>query len=585
MKKFTLFMAAFALTTLAMAATMSGTYKVGTAEVSPNYTSLSAAVADINTNGVGGDIVLEITSDITEAANIGLAVNTNGFGITIRPDADADRTITFTKLTDNTSPTGHFVIGYPTTGLTVAWADENLIATNNVTIDGYAVGGSTKRLKFTNANTTHGSRVIVVVSASQNTVIKNCIVENTTTNTSSPVCIVAVVRKGTLVEVAPSNLTIENNTLTCTTSTVGMGIRITNSGTIAAAKLTGFVCKNNIISAQRRIIEINYTNSGEIYGNTISLVQPTSTALGYGIWTSTGCAGTFNIYNNKFIASSCSGADTAAGGQRVLSLGGSVTCNVYNNMFSGMNRGGTTTAAVNQTYCFFGCTGKIYNNTFYMPAVTGNTLTGYYTAIQLSYANPDVINNIFISNEDAVANAFFSAVTTGVSDHNVFYNRAGNTKSLFVSGTTSNTFATYQTANPTQDLNSKNVDVNFVDAAAGDLRITGTSLQDGNLAVPRLDAVLNDMFGTVRAATTYAGAHEATLPFMYTTVNNIEQTARIMRTSTGVQVNIDGEAAIELYTINGMLIEKKNVNGTYSKDLNNGMYIIRINGKSTKFIK
>ena len=141
-------MAAFALTTLAMAATMSGTYKVGTAEVSPNYTSLSAAVADINTNGVGGDIVLEITSDITEAANIGLAVNTNGFGITIRPDADVDRTITFTKTTDNTAASGHFVIGQK--NLTVSWSnpatDDNTISTSKVTIDGYAVGGTTRRL-------------------------------------------------------------------------------------------------------------------------------------------------------------------------------------------------------------------------------------------------------------------------------------------------------------------------------------------------------------------------------------------------------------------------------------------------------
>jgi len=33
------------------------------------------------------------------------------------------------------------------------------------------------------------------------------------------------------------------------------------------------------------------------------------------------------------------------------------------------------------------------------------------------------------------------------------------------------------------------------------------------------------------------------------------------------------------------MIEKKTVSGTYSHDLNNGIYIIRINGKATKFIK
>ncbi|MDX9748966.1 MAG: hypothetical protein RBT57_10745, partial [Paludibacter sp.] len=92
MKKITFLAIVLAFSTMAMAVGLSGVYKVGVTEVAPNYPSLSAAVADINTLGVAGNIVLEITSDITEAANIGLGVNTNGFSITIRPDADVDRT-------------------------------------------------------------------------------------------------------------------------------------------------------------------------------------------------------------------------------------------------------------------------------------------------------------------------------------------------------------------------------------------------------------------------------------------------------------------------------------------------------------
>jgi hypothetical protein len=48
-----------------MAVGMSGTYKVGATEVSPNFTTLSAAVTALNTNGVDGNVLLEITSDIT----------------------------------------------------------------------------------------------------------------------------------------------------------------------------------------------------------------------------------------------------------------------------------------------------------------------------------------------------------------------------------------------------------------------------------------------------------------------------------------------------------------------------------------
>lgn len=590
MKKITLLMAAIVVATVTMAQ-MSGTYKVGTTEVAPNFTSLSDAVTALNANNFTADVVLEITSDITEAANIGLGVDTKGFGITIRPDADVDRTITFTKLTDNLSPTGHFVIGYPTTGLTVAWADANLIATNKVTIDGYAVGGSTKRLKFTNANTTHGSRVIVVVSASQNTVIKNCIVENTTTNTSSPVCIVAVVRKGTAIEVAPSNLTIDNNTLIATASGVSMGMRITNSGTLVAIpKITGFVFKNNTVTATRRLLELSYLNGvTDINNNVFNLNQSVAAgALVYGIFGNTALLGTINFYNNKFNQSNV--VETAASGTwgiRLLQLASGPTAwNVYNNTFAGMNRTITTGAAtLNLSYIqvSFGIA-NIFNNTFYMPALTTPTNAGYYNAINNSNGQAQKIkNNIFISDEPTAGHAFVSNVCSGESENNIYYHRQTNANAKLIS--TYATFNDYRTANATLDILSKNVDVNFMDAAAGDLRITGASIQDANLSVPRLADVLTDMFGTTRSDPTYAGAHESTLPFIVTSVDNVEQTARIMRTSTGVEVVLDGQATIELYNINGMLIEKTNANGTYSRDLNNGVYIIRINGKATKFIK
>ena len=81
-------------------AQMSGTYKVGTGETTPNFATLNEAVNSLNTNGLNGDVVLEITSDITEAANVGLGVNTNSYKITIRPDADVLPFI----ITDHSQP-------------------------------------------------------------------------------------------------------------------------------------------------------------------------------------------------------------------------------------------------------------------------------------------------------------------------------------------------------------------------------------------------------------------------------------------------------------------------------------------------
>ncbi len=585
MRKITLFLAALAVSFVSMAADMSGIYKVGTTEVAPNFISLSEAVIALNAATITGNVVLEITSDITEAANIGLGVDTKGFGITIRPDTDVDRTITFTKTTDNTSPSGHFVIGY--TVLTSAWADANIIATNNVTIDGFAVNSSTRRLKFTTSNVSiASSKLTVIVGACQNTTIKNCIYENQSTGGSAQ-CIGMVTRKGTAVEVGPIGVTIDNNIITSVKSSSGQGLNTTSSGTLTTVKTTGLVVKNNIITAQGRVGWFYYINGGDFYNNEFRLTQlGNANTVNYGLWTSTGAIGTFNIYNNKFLETSTMEA-TVSGtlGMRTLSLAAGVY-NIYNNMFSGLNKKSVTAATVNLTYIFFGGTsGHISNNTFYMPTITANTTPGYYNAIQLSFANPDIKNNIFISEEDAMVNAFYSAVSTSAIDNNIYFNRAGTTKSLIVAGTAFSTLADFQAANPTKDVNSKSVNVSFTDAAAGNLTLAGTSVQDANLSVPRLAEVLKNMDGTDRSDPTYAGAMESTFPFITTSTANIETTARIMRTATGVQVELDGEANIELYNMSGMMLDKTKANGTYSHNLDNGIYIIRINGKATKFIK
>jgi hypothetical protein len=66
---------------------------------------------------------------------------------------------------------------------------------------------------------------------------------------------------------------------------------------------------------------------------------------------------------------------------------------------------------------------------------------------------------------------------------------------------------------------------------------------------------------------------------------NAEQMVRIIPTVLGVQAIFVGEANIELFTINGLLIEKTIASGSYTRNLVQGAYIIRINGKATKFIK
>jgi hypothetical protein len=60
---------------------------------------------------------------------------------------------------------------------------------------------------------------------------------------------------------------------------------------------------------------------------------------------------------------------------------------------------------------------------------------------------------------------------------------------------------------------------------------------------------------------------------------------RILRTYDGVQIELEGTSTVEIYTTSGMLIEKVRTSGTYTKELNSGVYIIRIDGQATKFMK
>jgi hypothetical protein len=70
-----------------------------------------------------------------------------------------------------------------------------------------------------------------------------------------------------------------------------------------------------------------------------------------------------------------------------------------------------------------------------------------------------------------------------------------------------------------------------------------------------------------------------------TNVYNVVNDARILRTASGIEVMLNGPSTIELLNINGVLIDKTIANGNYTRQLDHGVYLIRIDGKTTKFVK
>lgn len=573
--------------------TMQGIYEVGNG-TTDDFATLGEAINAVNDAiAIDGNIVLEITSDITEPANFGLGKNLNGNSLTIRPDADADRTITFTQATANTDIDGHFVIGYKTQGLALAKDNQYLIATNNVTIDGYPTTSTTnRRLKFTTSDASLASSVLInIVGGSTGTILKNAVFSTLSTATN-PTNIAITQYLSSPVDLSPANILIENNQITAvpaTSSVNGIGIICGRSGT-ATTLISNLNIKNNTIVASGKAIEINYSNGANIQGNEFKIQKGTGTGIAYGIWLR-GKSGDMNIIGNRFTEVSTLQASGTVGTQAILvsaNASNPFNTNIFNNTFAGMDRKATGATNVNQTYIAeigYGTT-KIYNNSFYLPVLTQPTQNGAYNAISFSTTSykADIQNNIFISNEDSKSVLISKAVTTGTMNNNIYYLRAGNTNAKIVD--TYNTLAAFQAANTTLDVNSKSVDVNFENSAQGDLRIAGASVQDANLRVPSLAAVTTDILGTIRNTEfTYAGAHESTLPFIATGLEGIDDKSIIRRTLTGIEIMLNNESTIQIYNANGVLIEKTRANGIYSRSLSNGVYIISINGKAVKFVK
>jgi len=579
--------------------TFTGTYKVGTTALA-DFSSLSAAVAVINAGTITGDVTLEITSDLTEANNIGLGVNTAGFTLTIKPQAGIAPTLTFTG-TAAQSIDGNFVIGSPTV------ANTNLVPTNNVVIDGSnTVNGTTKDMTINGAVTSNQISVIRIFGNNDNIIIKNCIITNrsTSANSTAPITVTDYYSGSNF---TPDILTITNNTLSSLAGNGGLGVYLSNSGSPTVG-MTGIVVSNNIISHRgTRAIMCNYVNDANIFGNQISAAIQSGNAAGAGIFLSTGTAsaGTFNIYNNRF--SNLSILNTAIGtGNGYIAIDNGLASpkivNIYNNFITGF----TITAAVSNSKIYGirhtgASVSNVYNNTIVLPEMTNMTALGSTFIAGIAFATAatteaaptgsmNIKNNIIVSNETGMKTWGIRRIGTGgtfKSNNNIIYNSNTTNGCVgFFNTSDARDIAAWQTAS-SQDADSKSVAVSFADVVAGDLSIAGLSIRDADLKVPGLATILNDIFGTVRNVEfTYAGAHESTLPFLSTYVENrVEQTARIMRTSSGVEISLDGEVMVELYTINGLLIEKTNASGTYSRDLNSGVYIIRINGKATKFVK
>ncbi|MBO4577319.1 MAG: hypothetical protein J5688_01290 [Paludibacteraceae bacterium] len=494
---------------------MKGAYKIG--GEGADFASLYDACVAIETNGIKGDVQLLICADLTEAKNPGLINNTD-FAITIRPDKDEDRLIKFTQTSDNDGPSGAFVIGCDK-GITFATT-----TTKNITIDGFAEGGDTRRLTFLTEDG-FGSKAgpIIFYGDVSNSAIKNCIVKNTMYHTSTSTYAVTL-RTEKNTDKTPVNILVENNLLIATTAYNGQSLYFNGSQrATAAGNPHDIIVRNNEMQASTRGVFLYGAKDILFEGNIIKVNQISGGRISHGILGTT-AAGVITVRNNKFVElTTVNTTDGDYGIQAITASGGATAWVIENNYITGF---GTAEACKDKPTkvlgirCGDSCV--IRHNTIYMPALayapstalmSGNPIGCLYFAGTKQYIAE---NNLLVSEETVANNSLIRGGLNPNVKNNVFFHKGGNA-AVNAAAVVSMTWEEFTAEGA--NAGSKWAEPKFADAAKGDLAIAE---KNEDLKVARLETVLKDIDGKDRAEQTYAGAFEYIEPETPEGVDNIE---------------------------------------------------------------
>ena len=552
MKKFTILCAALmaGITLFAQETTaMKGAYTVGETEGS-DYKLLSDAIKDFDTKTIGGDVTFLITSDLTDTMNAGI-INTTDFTLTIRPDKDEDRVITYITKPDNDGPSGNLVIGGDMTK-DIPFATT---PTKNVVIDGAAEGKDTRRLSI--VATTTGGCPVVIYGKVENAVIKNCIIKNTRAAGTNYALAIRT-EKGT--DNAPVGVIVENCYMEVTAAANAQAIIFNGSQKATAEGVpTNTTIRNCEIVSNLRGVFFNGAKDVNIEGCTFRLAKASAGFLAHGIM-GNAQAGVINVKGNKFIENGTANASAGDFGiQSITASGGATVWNIENNYFAGYDALGEV-AEKNIKLCAVRCGDScvVRHNTFYMPKLTNAPATPAMSATPISLlylagAKTNLVqNNIFVCDEDVANVSLIRGSLTDNTTGNRFYCKEGN--AVIVAGAEMcKDFAALESAYAAQAATSKWVNVNFTDAAKGDLSLTGESDGDTNLGVARLEDVLKDINGKDRDVTTYAGAFEGKSLVNHTAVEdaNVEMVAEKIVRNGQVYIVRDGV----VYNMMGQVVE------------------------------
>ena len=425
------------MSTNACAATITGIVPIGAGypnTAAGGYTSITAAMADINATGLAGATILELqpsyttaysasneTYPITFSSNACMSSTNN---LTIRPEASVSAAISIT--TANTTATFNFAGGDNVTidgraggtGTTsmLSISNTNAGASPAIQFINDALGNTIKYCGVSSANTSVSSGTIVFgstngVSGNDNNVIDNCEIQAGATTPVNAIYSAALTIGTDNGNNSITNCTIANY-YSATLSSAGIYLgTFNNAWTITGNKL--FQSANRIYTTANTHYGINI-QSGEGYtvtGNTIGYANAAGTGTTNMIGASVALTGTFPT---AYAVTGTANATRFVGINAAFTIAGTVS-NIQGNTISGIAL--YTSSGANTTYGILcgiqvtsgnanigttagntiGSTGSGLGSLYAATTTTGGTVVGIYA----TSANTVTIQNNTIGSIDA----------------------------------------------------------------------------------------------------------------------------------------------------------------------------------------
>lgn len=455
----------FTISAYCASAQLSGTYTVGS---SGNYSTLTAAVSDLNTSGISGAVTLLLT-DATYSSSETFPIVINQISgasasnrITIRPASSVNATIT----------------GSTSSGAALI----KLNGADFITINGSnTIGGTTRNLTIKNTSTSTTTAAIWVSSlgtgkgATQDS-IKNV---NIAAGSNSATSTFGIYAGGTAI--STSGTGADNDTLIIQNNNISKAYYgIYARGVSSTGLLDKLLITNNLIGSDTasqyvtyRGVDVQNATAPEISSNTIFNLKLTTSVNNAAI--------DLGQYNSDAIVSknlitgiySTSSGGWGAYGINISSATGNSGITIANNMISDIIT--SNYSATSTTYNAFGIritggTGiKVYYNSVHLSGVPSTGTTGTLSAaiVVTAGSGMDIRNNIFSNIMTGLSGAksyaiYLSATSNFTTiNYNDYWVSGANGVLGRIGSTDYTTLSDWQTAT-SQDANSLSANPRFV---------------------------------------------------------------------------------------------------------------------------